>query len=368
MDVEEELHYLLALQRVPNLGDISAKKLLARVGSAKAIFKSSKESLNKIEGIGPFKLKGLNEKIQLVEAEKELQFALKQKVKVLAYSDANFPQNLLHCPDSPLVLFYKGSVSFKERKIISIVGTRNATPYGKNFCESLIKTLAPYDLILVSGMAYGIDIKVHTSCLKHGVDTVGCLAHGLHTMYPKSHSKYVSEIIEKGGFLTEFWSNDSFDRTNFLRRNRIIAGIAEATIVIESGIKGGSLVTADIANSYSRDVFALPGNVNDTFSKGCNGLIKQHKAQAITTPEDIPLFLNWNKPIAKKATIQTRLFVDLTNDEQQLVTVLQKHKHMHIDALSIAANLPSFKVASILMNLELKGIIQTLPGKIFKLN
>lgn len=293
MLTKNELRYTLALQRVPNLGDAMAKRLILKVGSAEGIFKEKKGNLLKIKGIGPYKLKALSEKIQLNDAEKEMEFMEKNAIKYCYFLDKHYSKNLKHCNDGPILYFQKGNINLHQNKIISIVGTRKITSYGKKFCEKLIYDLSALNPIIVSGFAFGVDITAHKSAIDNGLQTIACLAHGHNQIYPKFHTKYVDSVKKSGGFITEFWSSDSFEKNNFLKRNRIIAGLSEATIIIESAKKGGSLVTADIANSYHRDLFALPGRANDPQSVGCNNLIKTQQAHLITSAADLIYILGW---------------------------------------------------------------------------
>lgn len=363
---ENELRYTLALQRVPNLGDTSAKKLLQIVGSAEGIFKEKKQNLLKIDGIGASKIKGLTMGLFLKEAETELAYMKEHDIDVRFFKDANYPEKLKHCIDGPILLFQKGAIHLPKQKIISIVGTRKVTTYGKAFCEKLIEELAPVNPIIVSGFAYGIDIVAHKAAMEHGLQTIACLAHGFEQVYPKVHKKYIHKIEEKGGFLTEFWSNDAFDRTNFLRRNRIIAGMSEATIVIESAEKGGSLVTADIANSYSREVFAVPGRTSDSQSEGCNNLIKTQQARLLTCAADIVYMLGWK--LDEKATKpkQPELFISLTDEETIVHEYLKQHDKVVLDEIAMHCSMPTYKVATLLLSLELKGVVRPIPGKLFQ--
>ncbi|MFV0539915.1 MAG: DNA-processing protein DprA [Aestuariibaculum sp.] len=363
---ENHLLYTLALHRVPNIGDITAKRLIGICGSAEAVFKEKKHHLLKIDGIGNIVLKGLWDKQHVLEAEKEMQFIKKNEVKVLYFEDNDYPNKLKHCVDGPVLLFQTGNINLKQQRIISVVGTRKITAKGVAFCEQLVEQLAVYNPIIVSGFAYGTDITAHKAALKHKLQTVGCLAHGVNQIYPKVHKKYVSEVEKNGGFFTDFWSNAIFDRNNFLKRNRVIAGLSEATIVIESAEKGGSLVTADIANSYNRDVFAVPGRPTDMQSEGCNNLIKQQKAHMLTTPLDVPYMLNWTLKENKQSVIQKQLFVELDADEKIIYSYLNKNGKEQLDIIAINCKIPIFKVAGILLNMELKGVIRPLPGKLFE--
>ncbi len=363
---KNELRYTLALQRIPNLGDISAKKLLRKVGSAEGIFKEKKVNLLKIDGIGLLKLKDLNLKQQLDEADEELRFIEENDVEFSYFQDKTYPEKLKHCLDGPILIFHRGNIDLVNKKIISIVGTRKITSYGNAFCQNLIEELAPLNPVIISGLAYGVDICAHKAAIDNTLQTVACLAHGLNQTYPRDHKKYVKKIEENGGFITEFWSHDVFDRNNFLKRNRVIAGLSEATIVIESAEKGGSLVTADIANSYNREVFAVPGRATDNQSKGCNNLIKQQKAQLLTSAADIIYMLGWELQESQKPK-QTQLFVELTEEEKVIYRFLKEKEKELLDIIAIECSMPAFKAATILMNMELKGVVRPLPGKLFQL-
>ncbi|WMI66588.1 DNA-processing protein DprA [Aestuariibaculum sp. YM273] len=364
---EHELLYTLALQHVPNIGDIIAKRLIAHCGSAEAVLKEKQQNLLKIDGIGAVTLKHLFEKEHLKAAEEELKFINENDIRVSYFDGVEYPQKLKHCIDAPILLFETGNINLKQQRVISIVGTRKITSSGIAFCEQLVEELAIYNPVIVSGFAYGTDITAHKAALKHKLQTIGCLAHGLNQIYPKVHKKYMVEVEQNGGFFTDFWSSDTFDRNNFLKRNRIIAGVSEATIVIESAEKGGSLVTADIANSYNRDVFAVPGRTTDIQSVGCNNLIKQQRAHMLSTPLDVPYILNWQLEEETKPVIQKQLFVELDDTEKLIYNYLKVEEKQQLDLIAINCNLPIFKVASILLNMELKGVVRPLPGKLFEL-
>ena len=362
-----ELRYMLALQRAPNLGDTSAKKLLRHVGSAEGIFKETKTNLLKIDGIGAFRLKDLNELQLLDQADDEIVFIENNEISYSYFEEISYPENLKHCIDGPILFFYSGNIDLRNKKVISVVGTRKITSYGRSFCEKLIQELAPVAPVIVSGFAYGVDISAHKAALSNGLQTIGCLAHGLDRMYPSAHKKYVDAVKTNGGLISEFWSSDSFDRNNFLKRNRIIAGLSEATVVIESGEKGGSLVTADIANSYNREVFAVPGKVNDKQSRGCNNLIRSQQAHLITEAADIIYLLGWQPEKQKPRVQQTQLFIELTEEEKTIYNFLNGKDRELLDVIALQCKIPVFRTASLLMNLELKGVIRPLPGKFFKL-
>ena len=364
---KNELLHVLALQHVAKIGDVTAKKLISHCGSAEAVLKEKRQNLLKIDGIGEVIISNLYDKNHLIEAEKELRFIEENHINTHYFTDKAYPERLKHCIDAPLVLFETGHINLKQPHIISIVGARKITTSGIAFCERLVEELAVYNPIIVSGFAYGTDITSHKAALKHKLQTIGCLAHGMNQIYPKVHKKYMVDVEKNGGFLTDFWSSATFDRNNFLKRNRIIAGISQATIVIESAKKGGSLVTADIANSYNRDVFAVPGRTTDSQSEGCNNLIKQQKAYLLSTPLDVPYMLNWQLEDTKKPVVQKQLFVELTDDEKLVYNFLKDKDKELLDLIAIECKLPTYKLAGILVTMELKGVLRPLPGKLFEL-
>ena len=363
----EDLIYVLALQHVSNIGDITAKKLISQCGSAEAVFKEKKHHLLKLNGIGHKMISNLFNIEHIKAAEKELEFIEKQGIICHYFEDTNYPEKLKYCIDSPILLFQSGNINIKNQRIISIVGSRMITTKGIAFCESLVDTLSVFNPVIVSGFAYGTDITAQKAAVNNKLQTIGCLAHGLNQVYPKAHKRYLAEIKNKGGFFTDFWSSDPFNKNNFLKRNRIIAGLSEATIVIESAEKGGSLVTADIANSYNRDVFAVPGRVTDTQSVGCNNLIKHQKAHMLSHPLDVPYILNWKLEEQSKLSIQKQLFVELNNEEKIIFNYLKTIDNGLLDNIALQCKMPIFKAASLLLNMELKGVVRPLPGKRFEL-
>ena len=363
---DQDLIYVLALQHVPKIGDITAKKLINHCGSAEAVLKEKKQNLIKISGIGMVTISDLFKIHHLREAEKEIDFIKENTIKVSYFEDEHYPDKLKHCIDGPLLLFQSGQINLEEQHIISIVGARKITTSGIAFCENLVEQLAVYNPIIVSGFAYGTDITAHKAAMKHNLQTIGCLAHGLNQIYPKVHKKYMVDMEKNGGFFTDFWSSDTFDKNNFLKRNRVIAGLSQATIVIESAEKGGSLVTADIANSYNRDVFAVPGRTTDSQSVGCNNLIKHQKAHMLTTPLDVPYILNWQLEDDKKPAIQKQLFVELDATEKVIYNYLKENEKQQLDIIALNCDLPIFKVSGTLLNMELKGVVRPLPGKLFE--
>jgi DNA processing protein len=364
---EQEKIYLLALHRLNHIGDATAKKLLEILGSAEAVFNEKTSRLSKINGLGTKRIQSIKTEVDLDSAERELRFIEDNKIEFLFFKDKNYPDKLKHCIDGPVVLFQKGNIDLKNKPVISIVGTRKITTNGITFTEQLVEDLAVFSPVIVSGFAYGTDITAQKAAIRHKLQTVGCLAHGLNQLYPKVHKKYEADILSNGGFITDFCSDDSFDRNNFLKRNRIIAGLSEATIVIESAEKGGSLVTADIANSYNREVFALPGRYSDKMSIGCNNLIKKQKAMMITSPADVIYMLDWQLEKKPGPPRQAQLFVELSHDEKAVVEELKNIQKSEIDPLALLCNMTTSKLSTILLNLELKGVVRPLPGKQYEL-
>ncbi|MEO0526949.1 MAG: DNA-processing protein DprA [Bacteroidota bacterium] len=363
---KDELVAILRLQSIPNIGDVSAKKLISHCGSPNAVFEDKMQHLLRIDGIGKLTVQHLYNGLHLEAAEEEYEFIQKHDIAFSYFMDNDYPNYLKHCADGPLLIFKRGKINLEGRKIISVVGTRNITNYGMAFCEEFIADLAPLNPVIVSGFAYGVDICIQKAAIKHGLQTIGCLAHGLNQIYPKPHSKYMSEVEKNGGFFTEFWSTSHPERENFLKRNRIIAGMSEATIVVESAEKGGSLVTADIAHSYNRDVFAVPGRAKDKYSVGCNNLIKQQKAHMLTSAGDLIYLMDWEIQEKKVQPLQKELFLDLNTNEQVIYSYLQKEGKQLLDSIALDCRLPVFKVSSTLLNMEIKGIIRPLPGKLFE--
>lgn len=363
---EPEIIAALRLQAIPNIGDVTAKKLIAHCGCPAAVFDDKVQHLLRIEGVGRFTLKGLHDTTYLNAAEAEYNFLSTEGIAISYFMEEDYPHYLKHCVDGPILLFQRGNIHLKGKKIISVVGTRNITSYGANFCEAFIEEIAPLSPIIASGFAYGVDITIQKAAMERGLQTIGCLAHGLNQMYPKVHKRYVSTIERNGGFLTEFWSTSNPDRENFLKRNRIIAGISEATIVVESAEKGGSLVTADMANGYNREVFAVPGRCSDKFSKGCNNLIKNQKAHMLTSAAELIYLLGWELKHEAEKAVQKQLFIHLDETEQAIYSYLQENGKQLLDTVALECKLPIYKTSSTLLNMEMKGAVRPLPGKIFE--
>ncbi|OSY89043.1 DNA processing protein DprA [Tenacibaculum holothuriorum] len=361
----EKLLAILRLQTTKNVGDIMAKRLISATGNVEQIFKEKPQNLAKINGIGSTVIQHLFDTENFKRAEEELNYIQKSKVKFSYFLDNDYPENLKHCIDAPILLFYDGNINLNTNKILSIVGTRNITSYGRDFCNQLIEDLTPYNSIIVSGFAYGVDICAHKAAIKQNLQTIAVFAHGLDSVYPKTHKKHIHEVKNNGGIITEFWHNETPQRENFLKRNRIVAGISRGTIIIESAKKGGSLVTADIANSYNRDVFALAGRTTDIYSEGCNNLIKNNQAHLLSSAEDVVKMFNWD--LSKASTPkQKELFVTLTETEQKLYDYLLQNGKQHLDLIALECQIPVYQLSSILVQMELKDVVKPLPGKLFE--
>ncbi len=318
----EELKYYIAIELIPGVGSILAKRLIAYCGGAEAVFHSKRQHLQKIPGIGNSLSREIGTQQVLKQAEEELRFIEKYHIDALCYTDPFYPERLRQCEDSPVVLFSKGKIDFNRKKFLSVVGTRHATAYGTAICEKIIGGLAErgHEVVIVSGLAYGIDICAHRAALQHGLDTVAVMATGLRQVYPSSHTAVAKQITQQGACVSDFTSGTALDRKNFLKRNRIIAGLSDATLVVESRIKGGALITADIAVSYNRDVLACPGRVGDSASEGCNALIRLNKAALVQNTEEVEYALGWESAGAPK---QLPLFNNFSEEEQAIIKALK---------------------------------------------
>lgn len=363
-----ELTYQLSLCDVPYIGNVHAKKLIEEFGSASDVFNARQTDLERIEHIGIIKARSIKGFTDFAKAEKEIAFIEKYGIQPLFISDANYPKRLLNCFDPPAMLFYMGNANVNSQRIVAVVGTRNNTDYGKSFAEKLIKSLAGKDILVVSGLAFGIDSIAHKSSLKYGIPTIGVVGHGLDTIYPKENTALARQMITAGGLLSEFKSKTRPDKHNFPSRNRVVAGISDATVVIESGEKGGSNITANLAWEYNRDVFAVPGRTVDTKSIGCNELIKENKAVLLSDPEELIELLGWNEAKKERRVLQKKLFNDLNPDEIGLLELLRKNELTGIDDLIFSSGMSVSAVASALLKLEMSGIVKVLPGKRFKLD
>ena len=360
-----DLLYRIAVTMIPNIGPVLQKRLIQHFETASDIFTARKKELCAVDGISEWLAKQIKSWNDFSFAESELVFLEKHHICPLFINDKAYPQRLINCYDAPIMLYFKGHCNLNEQKIISIIGTRTNTLYGKQIAELIIEQL-PKNVLIVSGLAFGIDAIAHKAALKNELNTLGVLAHGLDDLYPAQHRSLAKEIVQQGGLLTEFNQKTKPDKHNFPKRNRIVAGIADATIVIETAIKGGSMITADLAFQYNRELFAVPGKINDTKSAGCLKLIQENKANLYTSIEHFLTTMNWESKI--KSTInQLSIFASLTPDEQLVVELINKKGQFALDELKNNVGFSSSKMASVLLSLELQNIIHIIPGKMIAL-
>ncbi len=360
--------YKIALSLLPRIGPKLARNLVSYIGSVEGIFKEKKTLLKKVPGIGKLLAQGFSAEEALKLAEQELRYIEEKDIKWSFYLDSDYPQRLKECEDSPIVFYYRGQSCFDAPKVVSIVGTRNSSEYGEELCNKLVKGLAEEfpETLIVSGFAYGIDICAHRAAIKEGLKTTAVFGAGIDRIYPSLHKKYLKQVIEQGCTCSEFPSTKKPDPGNFVSRNRIIAGLADAVVVVESGAKGGSLLTADMAMSYNRDVFAFPGRVGDKYSKGCNQLIKNNQAALIESHKDLILHMRWDTKEGQKP-VQTSLFNEMDSVELEIAQFMEKNA-ITLDELAKNLKQPVSKVSALLLNMEFKGLIKALPGKAFRLN
>ena len=354
--------YEIALTLLPGIGVMNGKKLVAYCGGAEAVFCENKKALMKIKGIGEYLVKCIDSKEVMARAEEEMEFIEKNEIKALFYLDKDYPKRLQHCDDGPIMLYYKGNADLNAMKTVGVVGTRNITDYGRYVTEKLIEELSSDNVLIISGLAYGVDAAAHRAALKYDLATVGVLGHGMQTIYPAENRKLALNMLEKGGILTEFVNGTKPDKENFPKRNRIVSGMVDCLVVIESALKGGAMITADIANSYDREVFAIPGRIGDIYSEGCNQLIKTNKANLLVNVADIRYVMGWDidtKVVAK----QMRLFRDFSEDEKKVMDVFAQNNVIHLDDIIVGTDLSPSKIASILLSLEFDGVLTALPGK-----
>lgn len=366
----EKQIYQIALTMINGVGATLARHLLHTFGDAKTVLEEKKQALEKIPGIGPNLAAEIKRPEVLEKARKEASFIEKNQITCYFLEDKNYPSRLKECPDAPLHFYFKGNADLNASHIISIVGTRNATEYGREVTEMLLRDLSVSfpDLLVVSGLAYGIDICAHKNALLRQLPTVGVLAHGLDRIYPAAHRNTAMEMLERGGLLTDFPSDTQPDRPNFIKRNRIVAGLSDATIVIESAERGGSLITADIAFSYGREVASFPGRITDPHSKGCNELIRQNKAALLTSATDLISLMGWDStPEKQKEPVQTELFFPENEQNDLLMDTIREKKEIHLNQLARITGLPVHKLSPLLFELEMNGKIKALPGNIYKL-
>lgn len=366
--MKKDLIYQLALCSVPSIGYVHAKSLLQHFPTAEAIFRAPVGVLEKLEGIGTARARNIAAFRDFAAAEQEIRFMEKYQVQPLFLNDPAYPRRMLQCYDPPSLLFYKGKADLNAEKMVAVIGTRSNSAYGKKVAEELIRDLADAmpGVCIVSGLAFGIDAIAHKASMKNGLPTIGVLAHGMSTIYPKEHAGLAKEMMQEGGLLTEFSSRKLADKHHFPTRNRIVAGCCDAVVVIETGIKGGSMITADLANGYNRDVFAVPGRLSDARSEGCNQLIRDNKAAMLRSASDLMEWMGW-KTTERKAAVQPVLFPELNPSETILVEILRAKEMVHMEEFSMRSGLTPGTLAGALLNLELQQVIEAMPGKMFRL-
>ncbi len=364
--MNKDLLHQIALTLISGIGPVQAKQLLEHFGNAESIFKAKKKDLSAVEGIGEIKAKQIKDFNQFKEAEEEIKFTEKHHIQCLFLNNENYPKRLLHCYDAPTLLYYRGNANLNNSKIISIIGTRTNTDYGKQVTEDIIAELQPYNALIISGLAYGIDAVAHKAAVKNNIATVGVLAHGLDTIYPAQHKSLAKDMLLNGGLLTEFRKNVKADRYNFPQRNRVVAGMADAIIVIETAAKGGSMITAELAYNYNKDLFAIPGKIYDGKSSGCLKLIQQNKAVLLSNTAQLIEEMGWQEK-KKQPKKQRELFIELSTEEKIVVDLLKQKETISIDELFLQSGLSSSSVAGAILSLELQNVVLSLPGKMYRL-
>lgn len=365
----DSLLYRIALTQIKGVGIILARALMQMCGDEELVFKASAKKLHSISGISHKLVEEIQNPEVLKKADKELNFILKNNIHPYFFTYSDYPQRLANCVDAPILLYGKGNIDTNPQKVVSIVGTRLNTDIGKEFCQKFVKELSEAlpDVQIISGLAYGTDICAHRAALQNNMSTVGVLAHGLDRIYPAVHRKTAVEMLDMGGLITEFPSETNPDKHNFVKRNRIVAGMADALVVIESGEKGGSLITANIANSYYREVFAVPGRPTDSMSLGCNRLIVDNKAVLLQDTEGFLNHMGWKKDNAKSAPVQKQIFLELSEDEENIFKALNGTDGMQVNMLAVELDTPVSELFMTLLELEMKNIVKALPGGVYKL-
>lgn len=363
------LYHTLLFSQLPKIGSITARKLISECGNAEAVLKEKKRNLIRIEGIGESHIKNIQTiDSSIVErVEKEMVFIEKHHINTYIITEENYPKRLKYCIDAPIVFFGKGHIEWNVPRVLAIVGTRKASAYGLSFTKQLIAELAQIDVMIVSGLAYGIDTEAHETALHYNLQTVGVLGHGLHMVYPSSNRKLATQMLRKGGLISEYFHETCPDAIHFPSRNRIIAGLSDAVVVIEARKEGGALITADLAFSYDRDVFAVPGRVGDLCSEGCNDLIKQNKAAILTSAKDVIDWMRWDNSKTKARNRQEKMFFDVNDEERVVLEEVQQHDEIDIDTLLSKINMPVSRLSVLLLSLECKCYIECLPGKRYKI-
>ena len=370
----EELFYAMALTRLTNFNYQQALELYKAVGSAQMLYEHRNDIGDILKDCTPHLVKALKDWDEpMKRADFELKYMQEHGIRAMTLMDDDYPQRLLECPDAPIVLYFTGNCDLNQAKIVSIVGTRNITTYGQDLVRRFVADLRQQcrQVLIVSGLAYGVDIHAHRQALENGYETVGVLAHGLDQIYPYRHKETAAEMLRHGGLLTEFMTQTNADKPNFVRRNRIVAGMADALVLVESAAKGGGLITAEIAQSYDRSVFAFPGNVNAEFSKGCNNLIRDNGASLISNAEDFVKAMAWQEEALRKQAnvdgIERNLFPDLSPEEQAIVNLLQQTNDLQLNVVSVKTGIPIGQLSALLFQLEMKGVVKPLAGGMYHL-
>ena len=370
----EELFYAMALTRISNFNFSQALELYKAVGSAQLLYEHRLEIGDILKDCSPHLVEALkNWEEPMKRADFELKYMEEHSIRGITLMDDDYPQRLRECPDAPIILYYTGNSDLNQAKIVSIVGTRQCTLYGQDLIRRFVADLRLHcpQVLIVSGLAYGVDINTHRQALANGYETIGVLAHGLDQIYPYRHRDTAAEMVRHGGLLTEFMTQTNADKPNFVRRNRIVAGMADAVVVVESAAKGGGLITAEIAQSYDRSVFAFPGNVNAEFSKGCNNLIRDNVAALISNADDFVKAMGWQdetlRKIANADGIEKNLFPNLSSEESAIVSLLQETNDLQLNILSVKSGLPIGQLTAILFQLEMKGVVKPLAGGMYHL-
>ena len=372
--MDQEIFYAMALTRLTNFNYQQALELYKAVGSAQMLYEHRNEIGDIIKDASPRLMEALKDWDEAMRrAEAELRFMEEHRIRALTLNDDDYPQRLTECPDAPIIIYYKGNADLNQEKIVSIVGTRHATPYGQDLIHrfvSELRGLCP-QVLIVSGLAYGVDICAHREALANGYPTVGVLAHGLDQIYPYRHRETAAQMLNHGGLLTEFMSQTNADKPNFVRRNRIVAGMADAVILVESAAKGGGLITAEIAQSYARSVFAFPGNVGQPYSEGCNNLIRDNGAGLISSAQDFVKAMGWWEETHRQQAfadgIERNLFPDLTTEEQQVVSLLKESNDLQLNIITVKTGIPIGRLTALLFQLEMKGVVKPLAGGMYHL-
>jgi len=365
--MSQQLLYQLSLCLIPGVGGVTAKKLISYCGGVEAVFKEKKAALLKIPGIGEHLAKAVTSHNGMARAEKEKAFLEKNQISAHFYLDKDYPARMKHCEDGPILLFVRGNAQLNAEKVVGIVGTRSITDYGKGKCMELVEGLVRHKALIISGLAYGVDACAHKKALETGLETVAVLGHGLDMIYPPLHQPLAKKISGQGALVSEFFTETKPDRENFPRRNRIIAGLCDAIVVIEAANSGGALITANIANGYNRDVFALPGRTTDTYSRGCNRLIKTNRANLIEEIQDLEYIMGWTAGRSAQNPAQSTLFPELNTEEEILVNFLRQNPEASIDFMVAKTSFTVSKISALLLGLEFRGVLQPLPGKMYKL-